>query len=356
MDAMRGILMILGLVYHAGKTFSPMQDWLIRTDLTTPIAHILVEFIHIFRMPTFFIVSGYFAALTLKRYGSSKFLKVRVTRIVIPLLVTALTLNSIQAYILTQNGLLDFDLYHYITNGQWVTHLWFLINLIIYFTIAAILVAILKDRLYKIMQIIDKALLKIPFSLILLFILPSIIIGSMAFSQAIPIRAIVNTSLLFNYMPFFFFGMLLFSSDKLLDKFTNFSPITSAIIIIITLFIINYLYNYEGFKWFVVRMYFVSVGMWFSASLCFYLFKKFTDYHSKTFMFLSEISYSVYLFHHVLTIGFGLILIKCGVGGLLGMLLLMISTATISILIHMELISRFNFLSILFNGKPIKKT
>jgi glucan biosynthesis protein C len=355
MDAMRGILMMLGLVYHSAKLFSPKQDWILFSNYTTDVAYYVVEIVHLFRMPTFFIVSGYFAAMTLKKYGVEKFIKVRVIRILIPLITTALTLNSLQAWILTKTGWMDMTLFAYIKEGGWVTHLWFLINLIIYFLLASLLVSLFKKRFFNLLQQIDTLLLKIPFSLILLFLLPSTIILFLAIGKIYPIHAIINTSLIFNFMPFFFFGMLLYTHQALLKKFTEFPPIITAFISILTLIIVNYLYQFEAYSWYIVRTAILSVGMWASASLCFYLFKKYADYHSKVFRFLSEISYSVYLFHHLLVIAFGLLLLHFHIEGLLGMLLLIAIVAAISIMIHTQLIAKVEILSLLFNGKKISK-
>jgi glucan biosynthesis protein C len=351
MDSMRGILMMLGLVYHSAKLFSPKQDWILFTNNTTDIAYYIVEIIHLFRMPTFFIVSGYFAAMTLKKYGVRKFLKVRVSRILIPLITTALTLNSLQAWILTKSGWMDMTLSAYLREGGWVTHLWFLINLLLYFILAALFVLLFKKKFFNLLRQIDTLLLKVPFAFILLFLLPSSIILFLAIGQVYPIRAIINTSLIFNYMPFFFFGMLLFSHQKLLQKFTEFPPKMSALVTIVTLLIVNYLYQFEAYSWYIIRTMILSIGMWASASLCFFLFKKYTDYHSKVFRFLSEISYSVYLFHHGLVIAFGLLLLHFQIGGFLGMLLLIVIVATTSIMIHTQLIAKVPLLSLFFNGK-----
>jgi len=355
MDSMRGILMMLGLVYHSSKVFSPKQDWIIYSEQTTALATMFVEMLKIFRMPAFFIVSGYFAALTLKKYGVHTFIKVRVSRIVIPLVITAITLNSLQAYILTQTGWMDFDMLTYISRGGWVTHLWFLINLVIYFFIAALLVLFFRERLFMVMNQIDTLLLKVPFGLILLFLLPASVIFFLALGQIYPIRVIIKTSLLFQYMPFFFFGMLLFSHKGLLKKFTEFSPRFSLPVVIISLLVINYLYQYESYSWYLVRTAVMSVGMWFSASLCFYLFKRYTDYHSAFFLYLSQISYTVYLFHHGLVIAIGLLLIKYNIGGIFGLFLLMFLVALVSVSIHQFVISKVSILSFLFNGKTLAK-
>ena len=59
LDAMRSILMILGIVLHSANVFSD-SDWAIQNIDTSVYFSYLVEVIHLFRMPAFFIVSGFF--------------------------------------------------------------------------------------------------------------------------------------------------------------------------------------------------------------------------------------------------------------------------------------------------------
>ncbi len=355
MDAMRGILMMLGLVYHSAKLFSTRQDWALYVTHTSSFATLLVDILHIFRMPAFFIVSGYFAAMTLKKYGVQKFLQVRIARIFIPLVVTALTLNSLQALLLTKNGWMHLTLSEYITQGEWVTHLWFLLNLIVYFLLAALFVALFHKRFFTLLESIDKILEKIPFSLILLVILPLVVMGFLALSTLYPIHVILKTELLFRYMPFFLFGMLLFAHNGLLRRFVTFPAWLSLAIMIASILLVDSLKHMEGYSWYIVQNIVFSVGMWSSASLCFYLFKRFADYKSKLFLALSDMSYTVYLFHHLFVIGYGLLLLHFHIEGTVGMLLLIMMVATTSVCIHRCLISKVNILSYLFNGKSLKR-
>lgn len=91
-------------------------------------------------MPAFFIVSGFFCYMTLNRYGARLFLRVRIPRILISLIITALTLNSLQNIILSEYRPLAPSIFsvEYMLQGIWVSHLWFLISLIYYFVFSAV--------------------------------------------------------------------------------------------------------------------------------------------------------------------------------------------------------------------------
>ena len=58
LDAMRGVLMMLGVVLHSAQVFNPREEWLFYSQKSTEFAPILIDTIHLFRMPAFFIVSA----------------------------------------------------------------------------------------------------------------------------------------------------------------------------------------------------------------------------------------------------------------------------------------------------------
>lgn len=88
LDNLRAIMMWLGIVLHAavnhldGHTLLPWRD-----SATSPFADLIVVFIHTFRMPVFFIIGGFFAALLISRAGHAGMLKHRLRRIGLPFIV-----------------------------------------------------------------------------------------------------------------------------------------------------------------------------------------------------------------------------------------------------------------------------
>lgn len=139
LDALRATLMILGIAYHAALIYST-EGWIVNDDDTSILFDALVAATVTFRMPAFFMVSGFFALRTLEHYGSGAFVGVRFKRLALPLITTAVSLNSLHAWAIYvfQNRSSNGFLHHlgsegYLSNGDWVSHLWFLNYLIIYF-------------------------------------------------------------------------------------------------------------------------------------------------------------------------------------------------------------------------------
>jgi len=88
LDNLRALMMWLGIVLHVAinhiTTDSPLP-W--RDPKTSPAADLLLLFIHSFRMPVFFILAGYFAALLAERRGAGGMLKNRSLRLALPFAV-----------------------------------------------------------------------------------------------------------------------------------------------------------------------------------------------------------------------------------------------------------------------------
>jgi fucose 4-O-acetylase-like acetyltransferase len=91
LDALRSFAMLLGVALHASLSFFavpwPVHDTR-RSDLL-PLFYVLV---HGFRMPLFFLLSGYFTMLVYRRRGLKSLLEQRFARIFLPLVIAASTI------------------------------------------------------------------------------------------------------------------------------------------------------------------------------------------------------------------------------------------------------------------------
>ncbi|MGH8441670.1 MAG: acyltransferase family protein [Nevskiaceae bacterium] len=93
-DALRGGMMILGIVLHACMFYlaAPPSAMRLFTDRTqSPVFDWLFFFIHNFRMPLFFLLSGFFTALLVEKRGLSGTYRNRAARVLAPLVAGALT-------------------------------------------------------------------------------------------------------------------------------------------------------------------------------------------------------------------------------------------------------------------------
>lgn len=142
LDFLRALMMSLGVVLHSAQIYLTIPA----TDYNWDPARsqsmdVLLFFINTFRMPVFFLLSGFFTAMLLDRRGARAMLQNRLQRIVIPFLVflpplaIMMTLLRIVATTLSATGSAGFDP-SLVENTRMLwdnTHnLWFLYYLTLY--------------------------------------------------------------------------------------------------------------------------------------------------------------------------------------------------------------------------------
>ncbi len=89
LDAVRGLALLLGIVFHATASFlvTPQQAWIVTDQSASTTLTLTFYVLHIFRMATFFFIAGFFAHLMFHRRGPRGFVRDRLRRIGLPLLV-----------------------------------------------------------------------------------------------------------------------------------------------------------------------------------------------------------------------------------------------------------------------------
>jgi surface polysaccharide O-acyltransferase-like enzyme len=92
LDALRAAAMSLGILLHAALSFFPSL-WVVSDSRQLPSLAIVVSAIHGFRMPLFFVMSGYFSAMLLARRGRRALLKHRFFRVFLPLVLAMVTIT-----------------------------------------------------------------------------------------------------------------------------------------------------------------------------------------------------------------------------------------------------------------------
>ncbi len=91
LDAVRAFAMLLGIALHASLSFSTLP-WIVRDTRQSELYSLFMMAVHGFRMPLFFLVSGFFTAMLWQRRGLAALLKQRAVRIVVPCFVSLVTI------------------------------------------------------------------------------------------------------------------------------------------------------------------------------------------------------------------------------------------------------------------------
>jgi len=91
LDALRGFAMLLGIALHASLCFFAFP-WPVHDTRRSDLLPLLLVAVHGFRMPLFFLLSGYFTMLVYRRRGLGSLLRQRFARIVLPLVIAVATI------------------------------------------------------------------------------------------------------------------------------------------------------------------------------------------------------------------------------------------------------------------------
>lgn len=84
--------MMLGIVYHGALSLALGFPWFVQDPSANGPIYVFQSWVHGFRMPLFFIISGFFTAMLWRKRGASALVSHRFRRVFLPCLVGAVTL------------------------------------------------------------------------------------------------------------------------------------------------------------------------------------------------------------------------------------------------------------------------
>lgn len=96
LDVLRCVAMLLGIALHSLLSFLP-APWPVQDSSQNGLFFIPFAAIHMFRMPLFFVLSGFFAMFVLQKQGLRGMLRHRARRILLPLLLALITIVPVSS-------------------------------------------------------------------------------------------------------------------------------------------------------------------------------------------------------------------------------------------------------------------
>ena len=229
LDALRGIMMLLGIVFHSAINYLPIvppsANWGYQDTQTNVLFAWLIGVIHMFRMPVFFVVAGFFGAFVYGRRGGKAFLRHRFARLGVPLLcswpvVYAATVLSAPYWQLHTAAPPP---YPKLVAGAELLHLWFLYHLLIFCAVAVLACRAIdrargawRARGLGLFERLVRSGWGIPL-LAAVSTVPLLPMETWHFDTAASL--LPELHVLGGYGVFFAFGWLLFHRRELLDKF-----------------------------------------------------------------------------------------------------------------------------------------
>lgn len=348
LDAARGILMMLGVVLHTANIYSAGGGWLVWDTERSNVFDTLAELIHVFRMPAFFWISGYFCALTFRRNGTPGLLRKRLPRLALPLIAAWVTLNVSQELLMAaargQQNATDAVL-----DGVPLFHLWFLADLLLYIAIAALLLPLARPLSPQLERLAGAPLL---------VMLPALALLSMGFSLAARITGVAYeevfglTSLfrLATYAPFFVIGIFMYSHTRARETFLN-TPIALIVAALPLAVVAHHYTRGHGAAIGEVALLLEYLMIWISVAAILRIFHALFKRENRITHFLSDAAYSVFLFHHIIVVVLGVTLLNYPIGAWAKFIFIASVSLGLSSLLHIFIIRRNRVARLLFNGK-----
>ena len=361
LDAVRGIAMLLGIVIHASLPYIeglPKGLWPSDKNTSNIIA-IIFQFIHIWRMPIFFIISGFFANLVITRKSLIIWWKNRFLRLVLPAMIffpiMSLTIPWIFMYGYTGN--INF----FFSNEGQPHHLWFLYHLFI-FVLFSIFIKFFGLIIHKFFKQINLIVVVDIFNTVKSFL------GRHIFDSRFPILMIfvffifnlfTGADLIINPLAsglYFLFGYRLYKNNLLFDfiksnwKFYLIGGLTVTIIF----FILNTQasnFAKEDVRWIPWVILKISSAVLLSFSFIGLAEQKFSNLNPMV-RFISDSSYWVYLIHLPLVAFITFFMFKITIFAELKFLIAIILTSAICLVTYKYFV-RSTIIGILLNGKKL---
>jgi glucans biosynthesis protein C len=150
LDALRAVFLLFGIPYHASLTFVP-GPWIANMGVRSRDFATLADYLHLFRMPGFYMIAGYFAAMLLQRRPVASYLPGRLHRLVPPFLAGTLLLVPVMHYLLLLEKGHETPAQRWLEIMTWAErnpfeHLWF-VQVLLYYTALFAGLALLFPRL-----------------------------------------------------------------------------------------------------------------------------------------------------------------------------------------------------------------
>ncbi|MEO6364801.1 MAG: acyltransferase family protein [Luteimonas sp.] len=234
LDNLRALAMLSGVLFHAALAYSPLMHpfYPVADRAQSATLDVVIWFLHLFRMPLFFLVAGFFAAMLLRRRGLGGLFVNRLKRIALPLVIfcplviAAMSHATLHAAASVQHPspvLVMIEKFSQMANPPELppgtAHLWFLYYLLFFYVLVWVVKSLELGKIGTFVRNVH------PVSQ--LGLLPLLLVPALA-SVTAPLPAPESLFPQFwafgFYGPFFAFGYMVFGHEAMIERFQRFAP------------------------------------------------------------------------------------------------------------------------------------
>lgn len=313
-DNLRALAMILGVFFHAALAYSSMLHslWPSADSQQSPWMDIVFWFTHLFRMPVFFLIAGFFVALLVTRKGIRAMLANRAKRILLPFIIflPLCTLGVIAGILWAARNIqhkspvLEMVAYALANPGTpspppSMMHLWFLYYLMLFCVLVWILSYLNFNPLKNLINRLHPLVMVIIVPLVLalaLFTLPSPFPAPESFLPQLWAIGFFGV--------FFAAGYFIFHAEQFLERCKPYWPLLLALSLLA--YILYYLRlpdalsltaDTRSFSEKLIMALLQGCIAWWMTLVCLIAGKYALNFRNSFLRFLSESSYWIYIAH-----------------------------------------------------------
>ncbi|TGK06067.1 acyltransferase [Leptospira selangorensis] len=336
LDNLRSFALLLGLAFHVAIVYAAIIIYPLRNDDRSIAFDVFGEWVHLFRMPMFFVLSGYFTERIYLSKTLKEFLRLRALRIILPLIPGIILFAPMQYYVNAlqegyQGNYFKFLWEEFLLKNPAPSHLWFILYLALY-TFLYLGVRPLVSRIGKFIlpssRYGEEGSEKRPSvkweTLLIAGIWCTIwtcginyfFLKDQKYLNIEPVQFIYDFS-------FFLFGSFLIGKEStiLKGKTNRFEIILLGFLSFIFFGLFYWVstidpywsyFGYTGFGMRILHIFLKCLGGWIWIAFFIRLFQLFFNKTGKLSSYLRESSLPVYLIHHPISLGVGFLVISTG--------------------------------------------
>lgn len=363
LDSIRAWLMLLGIPFHISLIYSS-HTWHVNSAEPSWWLTLFNDFIHSFRMQVFFVISGYFSYMLFLRYPLKKWWTVRVERVGIPML-TAIPLLTLPQFLMLQHATGKAENWHSLSlyekyntlSWELISHLWFLLVLVVLTTLGIGLFASLRRHSRNAADAIFADISMARLSVIFLGL--GLLYAALRRTLLLMYPPLLSDGL-FNflmmqtlfYLPFFILGAHAFINPRLKALFVTPSPwcAVASLVGFIAYRLNQHYGSGDGWMYETESVITMLLGLW-MVNVVFSFGHRLLNSHSSRVTYLVNASLFIYLVHHPLTLLFGAWITPHIHSNTLGFIAGLVFVVGIALILY-EIHLRIPLLRFLFSGKP----
>ena len=363
LDWLRVLGILLVFVYHSSRLYN-VEDWSVKNEIWYPLAQVWNDFATSFMMPLMFVISGASLFYAIGKGGFGKFLKDKILRLLLPLVVAVLTHISIQAYLENYtHGLFSGNYFQFLSqyynlgtmnwNGA---HLWYLKYLFLFSIILYPLLRWLKGTGQGFLTRVDSILVKtgVLYSLTFPFLLLYALIDADS-----PLMESNGGYAYIMYLWFVLLGFLITSDQRIQEKIRQLRSVsltTGLVLALGSAILYNLIPDKETISLNLIIVGVMRVfGGWLSVLGFLGLGMQYLTRRTARLDYASEAVLPFYILHQTVLMAVAYYVLQRGLPDVIEWAVVVVIAFAVIMTIYEFMVRRFNAMRFLFGMKTLKR-